>query len=97
MFPEEDINHGLMGSQGCPDLHRVITTKQNHKFHTTIYCFAVYWKFVRRKLLHFKTSFELTHEYQHTTVIIKCLPLLVRYNDISRTYIVIFYLVRGNC
>lgn len=27
MFPEEDINHGLMGGQGCPDIQRVITTK----------------------------------------------------------------------
>lgn len=41
MFPEEDINHGLMGGQGCLDLHRVITTKPNHKIYARICFFAV--------------------------------------------------------
>lgn len=40
MFPEEDINHGLMGGQGCPDLQWVITTKPNHEIHTREWCFA---------------------------------------------------------
>lgn len=75
MFPEEDINHSLMGGQGCPDLQRVITTKPNHETHTRECCFAVYLTLTKYYYYYFTIFYNnftsISHASIHFTLYIR--------------------------